>query len=625
MPKQRWRPNSWFVRVVAMSWVTLVWSLSNSACFVLALLHFFVWLRRRGAWTNLLFAVMAICTALFGLAELAMMRAETPEQYGIYLKWAQAAAWPLIMSFAGFVHLYLQAGSRTLVWAICGVRTLSLLLNFGTGVNLNFLRIDHLRHTPFLGESVAVAEGARNPWMLVGQLSLLLLLVQVVQATVVSWHRKKRRRALVIGGSSIFFMVFGIGYTVLALWGVLSGPLVGSLAFLGVVAAMGFELSGDLFRTEQLARDLNESEAQLALAANAASLGFWVRDLIRDEIRVSETWRRLFDFAKEETIDLKKVLQRVHPSEREAVGHTLERAAAGERSYETEFRLLLAGGRVRWISSQGRVEFDESGKPICIRGVSMDVTNRRESEQEVQLQRQELAHLSRVAMLGELSGSMAHELNQPLTAILSNAQAAQRFLANDQVDLEELREILGDIVEQNRRAGDVLVGLRRLLKKGEVKTQPLDANDLVHEVLKLMRSELVNQSVEPLAQLSQDLPAVRGDRVQIQQVLLNLLMNASEAMKDNDRAERQIVVRTTACPEGVRFSVADSGPSISPEAFDRLFEPFFTTKTQGLGLGLSVCRTILSAHGGKLWADSNGTSRGATVHFSLPAVSEAGT
>jgi C4-dicarboxylate-specific signal transduction histidine kinase len=253
-----------------------------------------------------------------------------------------------------------------------------------------------------------------------------------------------------------------------------------------------------------------------------------------------------------------------------------------------------------------------------MRGVSIDITARRLAEQEVQERRAELTHLSRVAMLGELSGSLAHELNQPLTAILSNAQAAQRFLARPQINRAELEEILSDIVDADQHAGEVIRSLRLLLKKGEVQRQQLDANEVVQEVLNLVRSDLLNHQVAAETELAPDLPSVRGDRVQLQQVLLNLVMNACDAMAGSDGAGRRLCVRTNWIEdEGVRVSVRDHGRGIPTELLERVFEPFFTTKPQGLGLGLAVCRSILLAHDGELSAE-NHPSGGAVFHFTLP-------
>jgi PAS domain S-box-containing protein len=266
---------------------------------------------------------------------------------------------------------------------------------------------------------------------------------------------------------------------------------------------------------------------------------------------------------------------------------------------------------------------NERGIIIGASTIARDITARKKAEVEELRHREELAHLSRVTMLGELSGSLAHELNQPLTAILSNAQAAQRFLEHDSVDLDELRDILTDIVGQDIRAGEVIHRLRLLLKKGEVQQQPLDVNNTVQEVLKLIDGDLVNQGVTMHTKLAPALPTVKGDRVQLQQVLLNLVMNASDAMNSNSSTERQMVVCTELSDgEGVRFSVSDCGSGIAHDELEQVFEPFFTTKAHGLGLGLSVCRTIISAHGGKLWA-ANNAERGVTFHFTVPVSNEA--
>jgi two-component system, LuxR family, sensor kinase FixL len=260
-----------------------------------------------------------------------------------------------------------------------------------------------------------------------------------------------------------------------------------------------------------------------------------------------------------------------------------------------------------------------------MRGASLDITKRKQAEEEAARQRNEMAHLSRVAMLGELSGSLAHELNLPLSAILSNAQAAKRVLANGDADLAELQEILNEIVSEDRRAGEVIRRLRLLLKKGEVQQHSLRINKIVRDVLKLIRSDLVYQNVTVDTKLARNLPAVTGDPVQLQQVLLNLVVNACDAMTDCFNGKRRLLVRTQIenGSSGVIVSVTDRGSSIPEEKMEQIFEPFFTTKGKGMGLGLSVCRTIVAAHRGKLWVTNN-VDRGATFHFSLPVAASNG-
>ena len=205
-----------------MSWVTVVWSMTASACLTLALVHGLVWwLRREEALANLLFALMAVATTLMAAGEMWMMQAGTPEQFGMAVRWAHVPVWALIVSLVGFVRLYLRAGRRWLGWAVCGVRTLSLIPNFLTGANLDYREITALRRIPFLGESVSVAEGAPNPWMLVGQLSLLLLVIFVADAALTVWRRGDRRQALVVGGAMAFFVLMGTGQAILVFWGII--------------------------------------------------------------------------------------------------------------------------------------------------------------------------------------------------------------------------------------------------------------------------------------------------------------------------------------------------------------------------------------------------------------------
>ena len=233
-------------------------------------------------------------------------------------------------------------------------------------------------------------------------------------------------------------------------------------------------------------------------------------------------------------------------------------------------------------------------------------------------QRRELAHLGRVATVGELAGALAHELNQPLTAILSNAQAAQRFLDRTPIDVEELQAILADIVDADHRAAAVIDRVRTLLKKQETPFVRLNVNEVIKESIDLAHSEFVTRRVSIVNRSSADQFAVLGDRVQLQQVMLNLMLNACDAMSDTALDERRLFINATPDPDDhVRIGVSDRGTGIPAQNIDRVFEAFFSSKGQGLGLGLPICRTIVTAHGGRLWA-SNNADRGATFFVRLP-------
>jgi PAS domain S-box-containing protein len=284
-----------------------------------------------------------------------------------------------------------------------------------------------------------------------------------------------------------------------------------------------------------------------------------------------------------------------------------------------DHQVVRPDGSIGWQQWTDHVIRNAEGSVVELQGIGRDITDLKVADMEVEQRRKEVTHLTRVAILGELSGALAHELNQPLTAILSNAQAAQRLLARAPADPVMLGEILEDIVTDDLRAGEVISRLRALLKRGEANFQPLDLNDVTREVLGLARSELIERHVTVDTRLAPDLPSVRGDRVQLQQVMLNLVLNACEAMSSRTPAERTLTVSTARDGNGfVLTAIADRGTGIPPDAADRLFEPFFTTKSQGLGLGLSICRSIIDAHGGRLWADNN-ADQGATFTFALPA------
>ncbi|WNC94131.1 ATP-binding protein [Paraburkholderia sp. FT54] len=254
--------------------------------------------------------------------------------------------------------------------------------------------------------------------------------------------------------------------------------------------------------------------------------------------------------------------------------------------------------------------FDQNLQIIAITG--------RDACREVDRSRKEMAHLARVSSLGELASSLAHELNQPLTAILSNAQAAQKFIESEKVNLAELREALGDIILDNRRASEVIRKIRTMVRKGDLELQRVDVAEVVRDTALLVHSDAVARDVCTKFDITDNLATVFGDKVQLQQVLLNLLLNAFDAVKDCDPKER--IVETTVREEvggGVRITVKDRGHGLTVDRMSKIFRPFFTTKPQGLGLGLSISRTIVTAHGGRLWAENN-EDKGASFQISLP-------
>jgi PAS domain S-box-containing protein len=601
-----------------MSWVTVIWSMTASACLTLALIHFIIWNRQRDAWGYLLFALVAVGTASFAGFEMAMMRAATPEEFGTALRWIYVPSSVVILSLAVFVRLFLKAGRLWLLWSIGIVRVISLILNFLLGQNLNYWEITGLRHIPFLGESVSVADGVSNHWMLVAQASFVLLLIFVVDATVTAWRNGDRQRALIVGGSVIFFVFAAAGEATLVLWQVVRWPMITSLPALATIAAMAYELTLDVQRAGQLSRKLREYEQRLTMAADAANFGIWMRDLVRNEIWVTDQWRALLGFTKTESIDFDVYLGKLHPEDREAVRQIQARAIGGEGHYEMEYRVMLPDSGIRWIGSHGHVEFNASGKPIFLRGVSIDITNRKQKEMELAQQLSEVAHLSRVTTLGEISGSLAHELSQPLGAILTNTDAAEFHLKKPTPNLDEVRAILEDIRKDDIRAGEIIHGMRSFLRRRELEMQPVEMDQLAGDAIRLVSADAVTRKITIGLEIPPGLPRVLGDRIHLQQVLVNLLVNGMDAADNCAVPYRRIIIRATQLtPLLVEIAVSDAGAGISPGDMNRVFDAFHTTKKGGLGLGLSICRSIVEAHGGTITIENN-LDRGATVRFTLP-------
>jgi PAS domain S-box-containing protein len=535
-----------------MSLVTIIWSMIASSCLALAMVYLLIWWRRREAGANLLFALMGMAAAVFAGFELWMMRAVTTETFAMAVRWIHVPTWVLTVSLVGFVRVYLRAGRPWLAWTICGVRSLSLILNLLWIPNLNFRKITALRHVSFLGEEVAIAIGVPNPWMLVGQLSLLLLLIFVVDAAITVWRRGERQRALSLGGSIIVFVIAGTGQAILVLWGFIHVPITVSPFFLGILVAMAYELSEEVFRVARLSEDLRESQQRMALATHAADVGIWVRDLIRNEIWATDKWRVLFGFAKSERIDFNGFLQRLHLEDREAVKKTLADAIISG-DYEKEYRVLLPNGETRWIASRGRIEFDRAGKPILLRGASLDITKRKQAEEAAQ----------------SLSGRLIH------------AQEAERTrLARDlHDDLSQSLALLSvemEIFGQKPPAEYEQVGLRMQEFSTQVKKLSSEVHQLSHELhpAKLEQLGLAAalrgfcREFAAAHQMAIEFAARTVPRALPEDTALCLYRIAQEALHNVVKHSGVTVAKVELAMEGseLRLAVADEGVGFDPLA-----------------------------------------------------------
>lgn len=364
---------------------------------------------------------------------------------------------------------------------------------------------------------------------------------------------------------------------------------------------------------------LREREARISLAAESANLALWVYEPERDLAWMSEKGRIIYGFGSAEQLSRASFVGATHPEERRVVEDALDRVHGCHETFEIEHRIVKPDAGTVWVIMRGRCLCDEHGRILELIGVTIDITEQKQAMLQFQAHRQEMAHLSRVAVMGEMAASLAHELNQPLTGIMSNADAGMRLIHRGDVALSELSDLLADISADARRAGDVIRGIRNMVKKGETVRQPVDLNQLVLNVVHMVAPEALLHASELETSLQSDLPLVEGDPIELQQVLLNLVVNAFDAVHDAPVGVRKIVIATKDnAAGGVETSVRDTGVGISRTADHRLFEQFFTTKPEGLGLGLTIARSIVDSHGGTITGE-NVQSGGSQFRFILPA------
>jgi PAS domain S-box-containing protein len=371
--------------------------------------------------------------------------------------------------------------------------------------------------------------------------------------------------------------------------------------------------------TELLKKEatLRQFEERVALAAEAAQHGVWELDTVTNELWISDKVRTLLeldgDAPRREDFQA-----RVHPDDRAARDAAIKKAIAAKGDYELEYRVPLRDGAIRWIGERARCLADEKGELTRLLGVSIDITKRKQAEEEAHHHREQINLLSRVSLLGEMTASLAHELNQPLSAIITNANAGMRSIDKGKEDPGMLREILLDMEADGRRAHDIIRNVRNTVKKSDPTLRRINLNELVAKVAHIVRPDAVAYSCEVETSLAKDLPLIEGDPVQIQQVLVNLVSNALDAMRHTPPDQRKVEISTAGNADNeVRLSVRDHGTGIRTEVYERLFDRFFTTKEQGLGMGLAIVRSIVESHGGDIQAE-NVADGGARFYFTLP-------
>lgn len=389
------------------------------------------------------------------------------------------------------------------------------------------------------------------------------------------------------------------------------GHILILLAATGTLIAIG---TANAVRLDNQARAAGESLERLMRAAEAGSIGFWGCDAAGDRFWASPISLTVLGLG-DSPATLDQVTARLHPDDQTLFRDTVRRVADSGADGQCDCRQQRDTG-ITWLRFNIVAAREAQGQ---LSGCVTEITEHHQLETEVASVRNSLTHLTRVGLLGQLGGALAHELKQPLTAILSNAQALQRLVERKEMDMTEIRAVICDIIQDDTRAAAVIQHLRGLLKPAELQTQLVDMNQIVRETLELVHNEMITRKVAVSAALDERRLCVTGDQIQLQQLLLNLLFNAADAMATGKGG---MVLITTDLVEGpcVHLAVADTGPGIGSSVMEKLFEPFVSTKTQGVGLGLSISRAIVLSHKGRIWAHNN-PGRGATFHVALPLAS----
>jgi NO-binding membrane sensor protein with MHYT domain/nitrogen-specific signal transduction histidine kinase len=366
---------------------------------------------------------------------------------------------------------------------------------------------------------------------------------------------------------------------------------------------------------------LQQSEAYLSEAQRLSHTGSFGWRVPTGEIIWSEESFRIFQYDGTTKPTVELILQRVHPEDAALVKQTIERAAQDGKDFDHEYRLVMPDSSVKYVHVVAHALGDESGS-IEFVGAVMDVTGRKWAEEALHQAQADLAHVNRVTTMGELAASIAHEVNQPIAAAVTNANTCLRWLTRDQPDVEEARAAAMRIVKDGTRAAEIIKRIRLLFKKGTLERELVDVNEVIREMIVLLRGEATRYAVSVRTELAADLPQVLGDRVQLQQVMMNLMINGIDAMKEVDGTRELAIKSQRAEDELLLVSVSDTGVGLPSQQTDQIFKTFFTTKLHGTGMGLSISRSIVESHGGRLGAGGN-SPRGASFHFTLPTKVEA--
>jgi PAS domain S-box-containing protein len=591
--------------------IPLLYGLAGVCCYA-GLHHLLVASRRPVRRTHLLFVLLCFAVALHVIAKAGAYQADSAQALVALRRWE--ASWALVF-FAllpWFVAEYTRIRPRVLLAALSGIFVVVLAANLVLPHGAQFADVPSLQYVtlPWGERIVDLRVHQRTVWHNAAWVGIALVFAYSFYACTSQYRRGALGRACTFMLALALFGVF-VFVNWLSNHGVIQFIHTGGFGFLSLVIVMSLGL----------ARELREGESRLQSVLDHIPAAVYLKDLQGRYLLINREFEHLYGVTNATVAG--KADTDLFPAAQAAVLRANDRRVVESREPLELQETIDNNGEDRIRYSLKFPLFYRDGTPYAVCGVSTDITERKQAESELQQHQRALAHVARVSTLGELSASLAHELNQPLAAILSNAQAGLRFLDQGNVDLQEIREILQDVVRDDKRASTVISGLRSLARRQETQRERVDLAELLEQVQELLHSELVARRVRVETDIEASC-AVWADRAQIQQVVLNLIMNAVEAMEGQLADPHRLQLSLSRVAEGeVQVAVRDSGKGISVDGLAKVFDPFWTTKPQGMGLGLGICRSIIESHGGKIWVERN-VAHGVTFYFKLPALSQDG-
>jgi PAS domain S-box-containing protein len=600
-----------------MSVLTIAWSMCSAASLMLGLVHVFLWFQHKRSWAYALIALAAFGAAASALVELALMHADSKAVYGELIRWQNLVVFLILIPLVWGAHLYLASGRRWLVGVITVMWLVTLVINFTAESSVVFSEIERLVRLPtFWGETFVGAIGVPNPWVNIPDIASLLIFIFFVDAFVRAWRGGQQSAAVVVGIAAACFILIGGLHTPLVDKGLVDTPYMVSFAFLTMVLSLSYQLASDSVRMTDYAREVQASRKRWHALMSGVELAVIEIDASGDIRFVNPFLEQLSGYDAKDLVG-QPVTSLVPEESAQALQERLHIAAERGPRPHSEWDILCRSGERRHMHfSTVKLESPEGAYQGLI-SVGADITDRLAVEAELTASRREMERLMRANMLGELASALAHELNQPLTAILSNAQAARRLLASEALEAGELTDILSDIESDDRRASAVIRRIRDLVSKSAAEHRSVDIRAVVQAAVELTHNELKVHEVRLRIALADDLPLVSGSDVDLQQVVINLLMNAVRAVRENPEGQRQIDITAAVADGAIAVRVADSGPGLADDMRGPIFAPFFTTKSEGIGMGLTICKRIVEAHGGQIWVEDH-DGGGACFVFTLP-------